>query len=392
MTKNISHIDNICSKISAKIELGLIDPLNAEKEKEKYFSELTETNNTTPSTTKANNPSFTYAINSETQKKYEEYTKKLHEVDFSKTDIDELFKQKKEESLHKIQLISAINTPEFSQISEKVYPPPTDALIRIAETILKTFRPSKKPTHIQKNEALTMLNEAFTTLGMDWSIENVKLISNARVHAVSERLLLKKHELFSRDYVKRLIVHEIGTHALRAENGKKQPLKLFRYGFPSYLETEEGLAAYNELRAGLMTNSILRNYAGRVLAISYAREGDFNYTYTKLRTYFTKHFAWKLALRAKRGVPQNQKGAYTKDAVYLRGLISVLQFSLENDITPLYVGKIGLQHIALLDKIPNIEPKIFTIDALLTKQELSASERAIDSVNAQRILLSGNQI
>ena len=45
-------------------------------------------------------------------------------------------------------------------------------------------------------------------------------------------------------------------------------------------------------------------------------------------------------------------GGYTKDAVYLRGLVQVLDYLASGgDIEPLYLGKIALEHLPFIDEL-----------------------------------------
>ena len=205
-----------------------------------------------------------------------------------------------------------------------------------------------------------MIRLAFKTLGFNWRLLNKDLITSARVNPLKQTLELRKKERFSEKYVRRLIVHEIGTHAVRAENGRLQPLLVFLHGLPGYLETEEGLAAYSEYLTGVLDNSTLRNYAGRVAAIHHALSHDFLSTYKHMKKFFRDKIAWKLTLRAKRGLKDTSlPGAYTKDVIYLRGFLAVKKYIQKGgDITKLYVGKIGLKDVPLLTKIPGIvKPK-----------------------------------
>jgi len=213
------------------------------------------------------------------------------------------------------------------------------------------------------------------------------MTTSARMDATHRLLELKKRERFSIDYVKRLAVHELGTHALRTENGLLQLLKLFKNGFAKYLETEEGLAAYNEYRSGLMTTSILRNYAGRVIAVNKALKSDFAGTYRHLRKFFSKKMSWKLAVRAKRGLKDTSKpGAYTKDCVYLKGFIEVLKFVKKNDVDALYIGKIGIKDLTLLKEVEGVHKPKYLLTTLLEKRYIEPSERRIDEEILQRIL------
>jgi hypothetical protein len=211
------------------------------------------------------------------------------------------------------------------------------------------------------------------------------MVTSARVTDEKKKLDLKKRERFSHDYLQRLIVHEVGAHILRCENGKLQELKLFKNGLGKYLETEEGIAAHNEYRSGLMTNSIIRNYAGRVLAINYATKHSFKKTYTYLTKNFSKKTAFKLTLRAKRGIhDSSKKGAYTKDVVYLKGFLKVLNYSKDNEMENLYIGKIGIEDLKITNQIKDLVKPKYLLKNILHK--ITTSSQQINNEKLDKIL------
>jgi len=125
---------------------------------------------------------------------------------------------------------------------------------------------------------------------------------------------------------------------------------MFEFGFPWYLDTEEGFAAYNEFKCGLLSPKILRNYAGRVIANHLSLSNSFSRVYNHLLEYFTRQDAWNLTLRSKRGLTNTAlPGAFTKDHLYLKGFLKVKEFADSGgDMKKLYVGKIGIEHVPLL--------------------------------------------
>jgi hypothetical protein len=67
-----------------------------------------------------------------------------------------------------------------------------------------------------------------------------------------------------------------------------------------------------------------------------------------------------------------RSGGYTKDAVYLRGLLRIMDYLKEGgDIEPLYVGKFGMEHLPIIKellsrevlKAPLIRPHYLDIPA-----------------------------
>ena len=75
----------------------------------------------------------------------------------------------------------------------------------------------------------------------------------------------------------------------------------------------------------------------------------------------------------------SSKGAYTKDAVYLKGFFDVLNFAKKHDIDELYIGKVGISDLPLLKKseFAITKPK-YTLKSLLEQGMISPSERRVD--------------
>ncbi len=368
----IKRMDSLFSLIGDQIGFSAITPINVEKERKTFIKNKG-----------AYNPQFEYEKIDET---FDDYKHILKEMSFGETTIEKLYDQRKKELIKKIELLQQIGSEKFSTTSMKLYKGPEEELVKTAYSILQ-LPPSSKAKKIPRREAITLLRKVFNALQLKYTITSIGIITSANVSTEKRLLELKKRERFSEDYTKRLIVHEIGTHVLRTENGLLQELKIFRTGFPDYIETEEGIAAYNEYRTGLMTNSILRNYAGRVIAVHYALVNDFMSTYKHLRKFFQEKTAWKLTLRAKRGIGDTaQKGAYTKDAVYLRGFLKILKFTEQHDIAELYVGKIGIQHVSLLEKDVPCKTPTHYISEIFAQQIIEPSARRINEEELQLVL------
>jgi hypothetical protein len=200
------------------------------------------------------------------------------------------------------------------------------------------------------------MRSAFIKYGFHWEIVEKDMIANAAVKIESKKLYIKKNSRFSSNSLKRIIVHEIGTHVMRAENGLCQPYRFLGRGIPGYLNTEEGLAVYNEENSGCLNNFVLKVYAGRVIAIDMALRCSFRETYEELTKHFTKNTAWRITLRAKRGLSDTSlPGAFTKDLAYLQGYYDVKKFlANRGNINDLYYGKIGTKHVMQVKRLPGL--------------------------------------
>ena len=187
----------------------------------------------------------------------------------------------------------------------------------------------------------------FDEIGLDdWEVKPSKKWISAARH--TRKVTICKDRFFSELDIKRLAVHEVGVHAIRYTNGDHQPLKIFHFGFPESLSTEEGLAVYFEVATGNMNPMYFRNYAGRVLAIDCLRRNlDFRDCFSELQHYgFNDEDSWNLAVRVYRG------GGFVKDHVYLQGYYMIDDFVKHGgDLRKLFVGKIGIEDLPLIDQL-----------------------------------------
>lgn len=187
------------------------------------------------------------------------------------------------------------------------------------------------------------------------------------------------------DQARKLIAHEIETHVLRAESGKKSKLKLLEIGLDRYLATEEGLATYNQ--QNIYNEEKPGKQAGlwEMLSLAISKNHNFRETFEILRglglANTTKtiqgnleeakkrasNLAWDRTVRVFRGtndMSSKEGYRYTKDIVYRRGNIAVWDFAdtRKDEMKRLYVGKVGIQHLEMLWELgikePAIEPRM----------------------------------
>jgi uncharacterized protein (TIGR02421 family) len=112
---------------------------------------------------------------------------------------------------------------------------------------------------------------------------------------------------------------------------------------------QEGLALIGEFLVGGLQLSRLRLLAARVLAVNSIHAGaEFIDTFRLLHEEqgFRPQQAFTVTMRVYRG------GGYTKDIVYLRGLIQLLRYLAEgHELQPLYIGKISAEHLAFVEEL-----------------------------------------
>ena len=162
-------------------------------------------------------------------------------------------------------------------------------------------------------------------------------------------LFLGKKIRIPKRRVDALIQHEIGTHIVTYVNGKAQPFQQLYAGLAGYDELQEGIAVLTEYLVGGLTTARLRLLAGRVIAASNLIEGaTFIETFRDLNVKFdfTQRIAYIITARIFRG------GGLTKDAVYLRGLMNILEyFAGGGELEPLLIGKISSNHVPIIKEL-----------------------------------------
>lgn len=281
---------------------------------------------------------------------------KFNEITLPPRPLKALYKAKIEESIQKFKLSAALGTEDFAELSEDVYGYPSKKLINTAHELL-TLEPGPSQKTILLKDAKKILKDELKSAGLDWKVVSKKMLSYALVQPSKSTVTLCSTHKFSERTVRRLAIHEIGTHSIRSMNARLQPLRIFR-NFPNYIATEEGLAAFNEEMTGYLYNDTIRKYAGRVVAVEYGQEHTLMETYRYLQKFFTKQQALYIAMRVKRGLPNTENvGTYTKDHLYLQGFLDIKKYLEDNPLKHLYYGKVSLPWISIVKKIEDeLEP------------------------------------
>jgi uncharacterized protein (TIGR02421 family) len=154
-----------------------------------------------------------------------------------------------------------------------------------------------------------------------------KLIAKAA--ASPTRIRLRTNTGFSEYDRNQLLMHEAFVHTLTGLNGRQQHvLGSLERGSPRTTATQEGLATLAEMMSGAMDIERMKRISLRILAIDKAIDGA---DFVEVFKFFlaagqgeTESFS--SAARIFRGVPTAGGAAFTKDTVYLHGLLSVHTF------------------------------------------------------------------
>ncbi len=280
-----------------------------------------------------------------------------------------LYRKKLENIENKISLLESIDSSSFSNFSKKTF----------AGVSAQNYRDAT--AFLQKNLKKTLLDESKELTAEETSIRindfldsrklghwKIKFIDDSVADIqITKRnfILIKKNAKFRENRIQAIIAHEIGTHVFRLENGKRQKFRIFERGTSNYLRTEEGLAIYNQNVLNLNLGQKFCLPALHIVSIYMASKMNFCDLFHFLQNTFSidDDFAWHLCVKAKRGFRDTaKKGAFTKDALYFLGHRDVEKFiAKDGKISELYVGKIAIEDLPIIQKIEGLQKPKFLI-------------------------------
>jgi uncharacterized protein (TIGR02421 family) len=240
------------------------------------------------------------------------------------------------------QMLEGLGTAAFRECSEVLYGRPDEKLGRVsnlelADDFIKITSDFSAMVDfiddtglIHSEDTATQIKSRADEFFKDYKIKVLvddKLTSKAA--AGSERVRIRGQSSFSTQEVEQLIQHEVFVHSATMLNGRKQPwLKSMGLGSPRTTATQEGLATFAELITGTMDLPRLRRIALRIQGIQRALQGaDFVETFKFfLESGQSDRESFQSAARIFRGGDIKGVNIFTKDCVYLKGLLSVHTF------------------------------------------------------------------
>ncbi len=248
----------------------------------------------------------------------------------------------------------------FPDFLSNLYGKPEDSLFNQALNEIKSLQLENhdetqiSPTRMKQ----TIINKLKEKHINDWNVQVDNSSSKMFVNPVTKTITIKDNTCFDVSEINRIMVHEIGTHVLRYENGSKQKYLLFKKGFPDYLKTEEGLAILSETKNDLLSSRELAKYCARLIASYLCFNSDFWDIFKVINIYLNLDDSFDIVARVKRGlVYTEQLGGFTKDQIYFRGHLEVKHLSLDK-IRKLFLGKIGIEHLEIIDQLDDINLNI----------------------------------
>ncbi len=267
-------------------------------------------------------------------------------------------------------LLEALGTPEITEHSMRLFGKPGDHLpgdgpsnieaaqhfIAIADELDRELIGNVAENSISAETLRDELQGKLDAFFVHHKINVVLdpcLISKAA--AGPTRIRLRSSAAFSEYDGRQLLEHEAFVHSLTALNGREQPwLKSMSRSSPRVTATQEGLATFAEQITGAIDIERMKRISLRIIAIDMALSGA---NFLDVFDFFesagqSATDSFTSAQRVFRGAPLGGGSAFTKDTVYLHGLLSVHTFfrwALRNRrlrlCRLLFAGKMALQDV-----------------------------------------------
>jgi uncharacterized protein (TIGR02421 family) len=271
------------------------------------------------------------------------------------------------------RMVMALGTAEFSRLSKELYGGPrtrfhggNERNVDLARHVLERLRPhgadeatdaDDAPMDAEAMAASLRARAAREYPDMGFAVL-VDEDATAKVVAGSSRVRVRADATFTPTEADALWHHEVETHVLTGQNGAAQPEAAFlRVGGPRSTRTQEGLAVFSELHHHCATIERVQRLANRVLLVDMAEQGaSFVDLYRHLVANGAREReAYLDAQRVCRGGLVRGGAPFTKDTVYLAGLLDVQAFlsavvreGFRDEMELLACGRVALEDLTAL--------------------------------------------
>lgn len=271
------------------------------------------------------------------------------------------------------ELLEHLGTPQVTDLSIALFGTPDQALpggattreaanhfLRVADELDRELVADAQEVEVSA-EALALRLQSALDEFFGGRVIAVELDPDliAKAAAGASRIRLRAGAAFSDYDYQQLLQHEAYVHSLTALNGQRQPnLPSLALSSPRVTATQEGLAVFAEQITGSIDIERMKRVSLRIEAVAMALEGA---DFVQVFRYFLESGqneveSFTAAQRVFRGVPTTGGAAFTKDTVYLRGLIGVHTFfrwALKHNrmalCRNLFAGKLTLRDVFALE-------------------------------------------
>ncbi len=271
-----------------------------------------------------------------------------------------------------LSLLIAVETDRFFGISSEMYGNSKTKLFRGETTNLELAKAISQRISVC---SLNDIGESFVqksalefAVALEERVKNRKPLIPLKIEVTEaiaskvvagmNRVKLRKDARFSELELDSLWNHEVESHCLTAHNGNRHPYCDFlSAGGPRTTMTQEGLAVFYEVYAHTMSQNRFLSLCNRVEAVAAVEDGA---SFMDLYRWYQDRTdnsldAFFNTQRIFRGAKLTGGAAFTKDVVYLPGLISVynfLKYAVKNQnrilIESLVCGRMSLEDVSTI--------------------------------------------
>lgn len=250
--------------------------------------------------------------------------------------VEALLREKCDEFALIARMLQSRGTPEFYELSARIYGDPRDRYIadpdvdNLEVAKLWSSRPAARDEApiLDSRQTLEIIRAIVEPhLGTACKFkESTRLTANAAAGAT--RVSVRKGARFTPRQARALAHHEGLWHVLTSLNGFAQPvLTVLGVGLARFTESQEGGGIVSEYLSGNITDSRYIELGERTIAVDMAARGaDFLEVYDYLCRRFEPRKAAQMAERVFRGGVLTGGAPFTKDAVYQRGYCRTYNF------------------------------------------------------------------
>lgn len=276
------------------------------------------------------------------------------------------------------RMLAAVGTPALHLLSAELYGLPTTPLTDQATTSLdlaRTFEAtlgaarvalSPEPPGLAADEVAAHVTRAVQR-HFGAAAPPVTVVEHLSANALAgpAGIRLRAGARFTDLDARQLVQHEAFIHIATSLAGRAQDaVPILAAAHPGTTRTQEGLAVFAEFITGAIDPARLQRLADRVLAIQMAIDGaDFLdvYRWFVEQTGGDREQAFENARRVFRGGVLTGGAPFTKDIVYLDGLLRVHNFlrsavavGRADCITLLFAGKLDIEDVPALARLAEL--------------------------------------
>lgn len=310
--KQLEEIASQVTTLKRALHIGTasLTPLNYIEEMEKFFS------------SKSYNPKYIYNKKEfpDIPKTIDDFKSQLDKIEIPE-ELKEYFLEFLDDQTTLFMTKKSIGSKEFSEHAHRLFDWGTDRLdLLLANTPKVEFTMHIKHTMEGAEKIKTRFEKVLSRYGIsgfDVTLDTFSPhIINVGHHTINIGSEIRRFEC----NVDRLVVHEIESHVLQAQNAKNSQTalaELSNYGTQNLYG--EGLAVYNEVVTRKITPSAFEMYYSRIKAVRLLHK-SFRDIYETLLEDLTPQRAFVMTYRVKRGLSDTSApGGFPKDASYLLG-------------------------------------------------------------------------